>query len=426
MKINCKCIYCKNSVFNLDYHIYTNHKDIIKDYLKNNHHILLKKCNECGDEIVPVYNKKKKKFKYDIKYGNEQIVCKKCLGLFNGVKFFREKLIKCYGFSNEEAENIYKNINENKKLNLDVFIRKYGSIIGKEKYDNYKKSVSNRYSISWWKEKYPEKWEIKRNYWIEKANGSLKNFINRFGEDDGKKRYDIFRSRCSIKNKDYRIQKFGEKIYKNQLDRYKKRKNVVSFGYFLEKYKWDYDKAKSEYKKRQQTISLEKFIEKYGEEAGKKRYESILNKTVFCFTSKIYSNPQKILSDEIRKKCNSDKIIIYDYNNPYLFYTTKELRADINQKVIIPDIFIKPINLVIEFYGDYWHANPSKYKEYDILLGKFASDIWNRDYKKMQFLKDYYKSEVLIVWENDFMLNGPEIIENIERKIYERISEIAE
>lgn len=31
------------------------------------------------------------------------------------------------------------------------------------------------------------------------------------------------------------------------------------------------------------------------------------------------------------------------------------------------DIYIKKFNTVIEIYGDFWHANPNKYKENDEL-----------------------------------------------------------
>ena len=425
MKPNYKCIYCEKPLFNLDYHVYTSHKNVIKSYLNDVHNISLNKCNICGDDIIPIYSRREKKFKYNTKYGKEQVVCTKCLDGFNGVKQFREKLITCYGLSNKEAEDIYKNINENKKLLPDVFVKKYGEEIGSKRYEDYKKSISGRYSVSWWSKKYPQNWKQKRDSWLKSVRISLNDFIRKFGKKEGKKRYDLFRSRCSIKNKDYRIQKFGKEEYENQIDKYNKRKNPVSFDYFLEKYNWDYNKAKLEYRKRQQTISLEKFMEKYGGVAGRKRYESVLNKTLFHFSSTSHSIPQKVLSDEIRKRCQSDKVVMYDYSNPYLFYTTKNVRDDINQKVIIPDVYIKPINLAIEFYGDFWHANPLIYKEHDILYGKFVRDIWEHDHKKMSFLKDYYKLDIIIVWESDFSINGLEIINNIEKKIYERIGEIA-
>ena len=64
-----------------------------------------------------------------------------------------------------------------------------------------------------------------------------------------------------------------------------------------------------------------------------------------------------------------------------------------------PDIFIKP-NICIFVDGDYWHANPKKYKRdgkeesgfkgkpNKILAGKLkVCDVWNRDKKVNQTLK---------------------------------------
>lgn len=57
---------------------------------------------------------------------------------------------------------------------------------------------------------------------------------------------------------------------------------------------------------------------------------------------------------------------------------------------------------IIEFQGDYWHANPLKYSGDEILIGKkVASDIWEKDANKVRDLiaKGY---DVLIVWEDEF------------------------
>ena len=40
--------------------------------------------------------------------------------------------------------------------------------------------------------------------------------------------------------------------------------------------------------------------------------------------------------------------------------------------------------ILIEVNGDFWHANPQRYKESDILLKNLtAKDIWDKDRKKM-------------------------------------------
>ena len=72
------------------------------------------------------------------------------------------------------------------------------------------------------------------------------------------------------------------------------------------------------------------------------------------------------------------------------------------------DVFLKDFNLVIEIYGDYWHANPLKYKEDDILSFPekqyLAKEIWNRDFERINTIKNKGYS-VLIFWENDINKN---------------------
>lgn len=71
----------------------------------------------------------------------------------------------------------------------------------------------------------------------------------------------------------------------------------------------------------------------------------------------------------------------------------------------IADFYIKQFNLIIECNGDFWHANPIKYKEDDIL--PFPGDkkilakcLWKKDELKI----DEYKKrgyDILTLWETD-------------------------
>ena len=73
-------------------------------------------------------------------------------------------------------------------------------------------------------------------------------------------------------------------------------------------------------------------------------------------------------------------------------------------------------HVVVEYNGDYWHANPSKYKENDVAGHKStAGEIWERDKKRIgELLKLGY--EVVIVWSSDkYKENG--LIEKIRNKI---------
>lgn len=63
--------------------------------------------------------------------------------------------------------------------------------------------------------------------------------------------------------------------------------------------------------------------------------------------------------------------------------------------------FIFKNKIILEIQGDYWHGNPIKYKENDILFGnKTAKMIWNKDLKKQKFVENK-GFKIFYLWEND-------------------------
>ena len=73
---------------------------------------------------------------------------------------------------------------------------------------------------------------------------------------------------------------------------------------------------------------------------------------------------------------------------------------------------IKHKDFVIEFNGDYWHANPRIYKEDAIIRGKTAKQIQHRDSLKCQTAIDL-GFRVLTVWECDFRANKQDTIRKV-------------
>lgn len=77
----------------------------------------------------------------------------------------------------------------------------------------------------------------------------------------------------------------------------------------------------------------------------------------------------------------------------------------------ICDIYIPSINLIIEYFGDYWHCNPNKYDEnyFNQKKNMFAKEIWDYDKKKIDLLiKNGYNLE--IIWEADLKYCNKKII----------------
>jgi G:T-mismatch repair DNA endonuclease (very short patch repair protein) len=83
------------------------------------------------------------------------------------------------------------------------------------------------------------------------------------------------------------------------------------------------------------------------------------------------------------------------------------------------DFYLPDCKLLIEFQGDYWHANPSKYPPGTTLriLGRNGGDvpverIWARDAeKKRAALESGYK--IQYIWESDYRARGLEILKEL-------------
>lgn len=94
----------------------------------------------------------------------------------------------------------------------------------------------------------------------------------------------------------------------------------------------------------------------------------------------------------------------------------------------IVDIFISP-SIIIECYGNFWHANPKKYIGSDIFNTwegkKTAQQIWDKDNNREEHIKSF-GFDLIIVWEymftsnrqkcEEFILNEIKNIENRRTK----------
>jgi G:T-mismatch repair DNA endonuclease (very short patch repair protein) len=73
-----------------------------------------------------------------------------------------------------------------------------------------------------------------------------------------------------------------------------------------------------------------------------------------------------------------------------------------------PDITIEGLKIVIEVNGDYWHANPFKYKENDIIAkwggDVLVKDIWKNDKKRKEQIESFGWT-VITLWESDINNN---------------------
>jgi very-short-patch-repair endonuclease len=156
---------------------------------------------------------------------------------------------------------------------LDVFKNKYGEEEGKKRYDEWRSKISKS------------------------SNGvsKLKLFKNKYGEEEGKKRYDEWRSKCVLNGKKSSnkttlngyLERYGEEEGKKRYDERcynlsKSLKGINSLKWYQERYgeeegKKRYDEWRSKISEKGRT-SLKWYQERYGEEEGKKRYDEYISK----------------------------------------------------------------------------------------------------------------------------------------------------
>lgn len=151
----------------------------------------------------------------------------------------------------------------------------------------------------------------------------------------------------------------------------------------------------------QKLFSQELCIKKYGEEEG----------------LKIWSERQLTWLNSLKKsglhggysKISLELFESLQQSVPNILFGTTEAVLKINNMSYCVDCLDVNTKKIIEFYGDYWHANPNKFKETDLIKKNTAKKIWDHDHKKVKSLQDSgYK--VLVVWESDYKKNKLEII----------------
>lgn len=147
------------------------------------------------------------------------------------------------------------------------------------------------------------------------------------------------------------------------------------------------EEAKKALKERQRTFTKEKCIEKYGEEEGIKRYKERQLLWEKNFPKNNYSKISQELFRAIDAKIDLTKFTTY--------YATKgdklnnEYTIHLQDSFCKADYFVKELNLIIEFDGDYWHGEArgnqqrDKIREQKLLeLGYNIFHVEERQYKQ--------------------------------------------
>lgn len=280
-----------------------------------------------------------------------------------------------FDISDEELENEHKKFDT---ASLESFIRRHGEKEGKIKYEIYKQRQA--YTCS--KEYMMNEKGMTEKEWNEFNSNracTKKNFIKRYGKELGETKWKKY---CDF-----------EAYAGNKLE------------YFINVYGNDLGLQKYIEVCSKKSMNLENFKRKYGDEIGLIKWKEYLenNKTGY---SKI--------SQELFKAID----IRYDVSMLNSHFASKnceiciELPFENSSKCFYIDYVL--FNKVIEFNGDYFHANPNIYNETNYIAksgcGKTVKDIWEYDKNRLDAIsKAGYK--VKVVWESDYHKNPEKVID---------------
>lgn len=227
---------------------------------------------------------------------------------------------------------------------------------------------------------------------------------------------------------------FYEKRQLNEEDRQKfikdVRSNVVSttnIKYYLNK---GYSKVEALklLKDRQRTNTLSNYIKKYGEEIGPAKFKERNDKWTKDIEER-YSNgefskmPKTLGLHYSEKELTLIDLLLDElgltYDDVQCIKSSKKqlsIYSPETNKNYFYDFCYN--NKIIEFNGDFWHMNPSKFKEDDTnnYNGLSAKEIWNIDESKRKLAEENgYK--ILTVWEHDFENDLVTVIEECKKFI---------
>ena len=330
--------------------------------------------------------------KYVLKYGeNAEILWKEHLEKIKKSGVSLEKMILKYG--EDEGIKKYENWKKTTKQNINGFIERYGEDEGKKRYNIFKmkslkslkkidrKNVKNQRTCKYWIDLgYSKEESINKIKEIQNTS-SLKSLINKYGQIEGKKKY-------------ININKLKSITIENMIRLYGKEEGIKKYEEYIIKLKY--------------CKTIEFYRNKFGESEGTKIYKNIQLKKINNFT-KMYSMIGMEFCENIVSKIKKNFEKIYYGDNEYKFFVWED-----EFKIIVVDLYIKDINTIVEFYGDYWHRNPKIYN----INEKKVKEINEKNKNRINKLKNKYNSNVIIVWENDYKNDKSNIINFVINEIY--------
>ena len=260
-------------------------------------------------------------------------------------------------------EDIHKEIRSDMcGVTPKTLIRKHGEEEGMKIWNEYCRKQSETNTFEYKQKKYGWTKEQFDEYNKSRAC-TIENFIERHGEELGKQKWEEYVNRQKeTKSWDYMVEKFGEE----------KALEINA----------------------SKALCKETFINKYGETEGLKRFKLWSDMTHWG-----YSSVSQNLFNDISNILNI-RDAWYAISNKGEYKIIDKL----NKKTYLLDYYIPELKICVEFDGDMWHANPTKYKPTDYpnpYSNLSAQEIWEADKRKQEYLESQ-GIKVVRIWESEY------------------------
>lgn len=286
----------------------------------------------------------------------------KCTGRFNNGKEY----LKVY----PNALLVDPSLAKASAMTLDNQIKKYGIEEGQRRWESYRKKQAHTNSFEYKKEKYGWTWEQFDQYNSSRAQ-TLEKMITRHGEDEGVARWQSYCERQAYTNtKDYFVEKYGSEQGHQKYLEVNKNKAVANPLILAEKMSITVEEATDIIIKRQKNFFSSNL---------EKEFTTLLENKIGPLEHTTFSKPFGKWSHLM---------------NTYVVYD------------------IKHQDCIVEFNGDYWHANPKLFSDTAEIRGKSAKSIRERDMLKLKTVQDQ-GFRTLVIWESDFINNKQQTIEMV-------------